>query len=106
MKTVMLNAAIGEEVTLKNGNASLVVKVANNKIVPDFVDCVTSLVMNDPKPITIACDMARHGHFNAEKTLRETLANKRDELFMSIKSEDAPEEPATTVTAELQESAQ
>ena len=100
MKTIMLNATVGEEVTLKNGNATLVVKVDADKIVPDFVESVTEVVKNDPRALTFACSGLYQKNMNGEKYLRQVLAQKRDDLFMSIKPEAASAEPAVTIKPE------
>ena len=100
VKTITLSAKTGDEVTLVNGGSTLVIKVANDKLIPDFVDITTEVVKANAKDIASACHALHYHHMGAETTLRQLLAEKRDELFMSIKPEQPTPKPVTTVTPE------
>lgn len=97
-QTIEINGNIGDEVCLKYGDATLIVKLGEGEIVPDFVSAFVSSVGPSPYALLSALNNQFHGTRGAIEKLRETVAIYRDQRFSKIqpkeeeKIEEAPAE--------------
>lgn len=103
MKKINLNAKIGDEIELVNGSSTLVVKVGDGVIVPDFVDLLYFVVQSYSGEIMNAARQQFHrsARISPDQT-RSVFAQIRDEIFASIKQENPTPEPTVTVKDDKQ----
>ena len=93
MKTYEITEPVGSEITLKRGDVTLVVKVGEDKLIPDFVASVKSSVEKEPYQFLVALENAWHHVPNSSAKLEEILGWYRDKAFNSVKAEPVNEEP-------------
>ena len=96
MKKIEIDGNVGDEVTLVYGDKTLVVKLSEDGIVPDFVDAFYNAFDYAAFDIMNSESAKYHRHRDAEQRLRYALSVARDRLFESIKPivevvEDEPE---------------
>ena len=96
MKKIEIDGNVGDEVTLVYGDKTLVVKLSEDGIVPDFVDAFYNAFDYAAFDIMNSESAKYHRNRDAEQRLRYALSVARDRLFESIKPiveavEDEPE---------------
>lgn len=107
MKTIEIDGNVGDEVTLVYGGKSLIVKLSDDGIVPDFVDAFCNAFPYSAYHILQNGSAVYHKYHDAEPKFRYALSYARDQLFDSIKpiveavedddvEIDATEEPTQT----------
>ena len=84
MKEINLDGNIGDEIALRNGDQTLVVKIAADGIVPDLVSPFMRALATDAYAISLAANRAYHRSLNADELNRATFARVRDKVFASI----------------------
>lgn len=94
MREIKLNAKQGEEINLTNGaNCSLVVKVDDGVIIPDFVDALSYAIATHPREILVIAQNALHGMGGDARTV---IAKIRDDAFASVEVPESTNGQATT----------
>ncbi len=107
MKTIEIDGNVGDEITLVYGDKSLIVKLSDDGIVPDFVDAFCNAFHFSAYHILQNGSAVYHKYHDAEPKFRYALSYARDQLFDSIKpiveavddddvEIDATEEPTQT----------
>ena len=107
MKTIEIDGNVGDEVTLVYGGKSLIVKLSDDGIVPDFVDAFCNAFPYSAYHSLQNGSAVYHKYHDAEPKFRYALSYARDQLFDSIKpiveavedddvEIDATEEPTQT----------
>lgn len=108
MKTIEIDGNVGDEITLVYGDKSLIVKLSDDGIVPDFVDAFCNAFPYSAYHILQNGSAVYHKYHDAEPKFRYALSYARDQLFDSIKpiveaveddddvEIDATEEPTQT----------
>lgn len=95
MKEYEIVGNVGDEVLVKKGNLSLVVKIGEKELIPDFATVVTNVLLEHPNLYLSALESVWHHSSGAESRLRETVAWDRDRIFASVVVEPPKEEPKT-----------
>ena len=99
MKTYEITDSVGSEITLKRGDVTLVVKVGEDKFIPDFVASVKSAVESKPNILLQALENVWHHVPNGTFQLEEALAWYRDQAFSSVTVEQKEEAPTVSTEA-------
>lgn len=98
MQTIEIKGNVGDEVCLKFGDATLIVKLGKDEIAVDFVETFIKAVGPSPYMFLSSLNNQFHGTKGAIAKLEQTAAIYRDEYFAKIvpeEKEEAPEEEAT-----------
>lgn len=102
MTNVKLEGAVGDEIALTYNDKTLVVKLSDDGIVPDFVSAFMKAFPYAPYEIADGCVGKYHNYRDADSRLELSLGFARDKLFDSI-TPPAEEENTTATTEEAPE---
>lgn len=94
MTNVKLEGAVGDEIALTYNDKTLIVKLSDDGIVPDFVSAFMKAFAYASYEIADGCVGKYHMYRNAEERLEYALGYARDKLFDSIKPPVEEEKPA------------
>ena len=93
MQTIKLNGQKGDEIALEYKGSTLIVKLDDDAIVPDFVEVLIRALKLDAYRVANTCVDFYHRGTAPEDPFRARFAQSRDLLFESIAPEQsvAPE---------------
>ena len=98
-QTIDINGNIGDEVCLKYGEATLIVKIGDGEIIPDFAAAATKALTSDPYEALASLNNVYHHNRGANEQFAQTMAFYRDRAFdvkVAEKQEEATEEKKST----------
>lgn len=96
MEKIELQGKVGDEYCLVYGDKTLVIKLTDAMIVPDFVESVTAIADKNPRVFLQVAEDRWHHKLGYVQSVRAGLAQLREEAFsFSVESKDSQE------TAEL-----
>lgn len=84
MTELKINGKPGDEIALVYGDKTLVVKLGENEIVPDFVGAFDKAFDYYPYALLNAASSRYHNYRDGKERLLHVLAAMRDKLFDSI----------------------
>lgn len=83
-KTIEIDAKQGEEVVLTCNGASLVVKIGDGEIIPDFASSMVKAIELRPHAVMLATQRVYHKEHGSAHMLRSDVAHIRDAVFESV----------------------
>lgn len=100
MQTIKITGQPGDEIALEYNGATLVVKLSDDAIVPDFIDVLMRALRLDSHGVARLCIDYYHRYTTPDEAFLPRLATIRDRLFDSLTPSEAdeseqPEESAT-----------
>lgn len=93
MKEYQITENVGEEICLKRGDATLVVKVGKDSLIPDFVSSVANEIVKNPPMLINALERVWHRNPRGVRDVEEALGWYRDQAFNAVKEEEKKETP-------------
>lgn len=113
MEKIELQGNVGDEYCLVYGDKTLVIKLTDAMIVPDFVESVTAIADKNPRVFLQVAEDRWHHKLGYIESIRSGLAQLREEAFsFSVNSKDVqdnaelPKENKKTVKKKKQNDAE
>lgn len=92
MEKIELQGNVGDEYCLVYGDKTLVIKLTDAMIVPDFVESVTAIADKNPRVFLQVAEDRWHHKLGYIQSVRSGLAQLREEAFsFSVDSKDGQE---------------
>ena len=89
MEKIELQGNVGDEYCLVYGDKTLVIKLTDAMIVPDFVESVTAIADKNPRVFLQVAEDRWHHKLGYIQSVRSGLAQLREEAFsFSVDSKD------------------
>jgi hypothetical protein len=93
MEKIELQGNVGDEFCLVYGDKTLVVKVTDAMIVPDFVESVAAIADKNPRVFLQVAEDRWHHKLGYIQSVRSGLAKLREEAFgFSVNSKDVQDD--------------
>ena len=92
MQTIEINGNIGDELCLKFGDATLVVKLGDGEIVPDFAAAATKALAAAPYEVLSSLNSVFHNGRGAKERFAQTMSFYRDRSFSAIQPKEVEKE--------------
>lgn len=84
MKKIEIDANVGDEIAVAIGDKTLILKVGEKTIIPDFVESFTQAFMLEPYRLIYALERLYHHEYASEQKVRSVLSEVRERLFNSV----------------------
>lgn len=92
MEKIELQGNVGDEYCLVYGDKTLVIKLTDAMIVPDFVESVAAIADKNPRVFLQVAEDRWHHKLGYIQSVRSGLAQLREEAFsFSVESKDGQE---------------
>lgn len=97
MEKIELKGKVGDEYCLVYGDKTLVVKLTDAMIVPDFVESVSAIADKNPRVFLQVAEARWHHSPGYYQTVRSGLAQLREEAFsFSVDVEDEQDDASVS----------